>query len=78
MDYIVLPSFPELKKEMDRLKDITKLNKKYAKDIEDIYLCEDCSIYLLYKNVNKHYNSRSHICNSKITTPKSHKRLSNG
>ena len=55
MDYIVLPSFPELKKEMD----MNKL-KKEKRDITDTYFCEDCCIYLLLPNINKHYKTKTH------------------
>ena len=55
---IILPNFPELKIKMDQL----KLNKpKKEVDIHDTYFCDDCCIYLLYKNVNKHYKSKTHL-----------------
>ena len=55
---IMIPNFPELKKNMDQLK--LKKPKKEI-DILDKYFCDDCCIYLLYKNVNKHYKSNTHL-----------------
>ena len=52
-----LPTFPELKKKMDQLK-AQKKQKDY--ELTDRYLCEDCNIYLLYKNVNRHCVTRTH------------------
>jgi len=56
-DVIELPTFPELKKEMDRLKE-QKKQKDY--ELTDKYLCEDCNIYLLYKNINRHSVTKTH------------------
>ena len=55
---IMIPTFPELKKNMDQLK--LKKTKKEI-DILDKYFCDDCCIYLLYKNVNKHYKTNTHL-----------------
>ena len=57
---IILPNFPELKIKMDQLK-LNKVNPKKEVDILDTYFCDDCCIYLLYKNVNKHYKSKTHL-----------------
>jgi len=57
-DMIELPTFPELKKEMDSLK-AQKIKKEY--EPTEKYLCEDCNIYLLYKNINRHVTTRTHI-----------------
>ncbi len=56
-DVIELPTFPELKKEMDQLK-VQKKKKEY--EPTERYLCEDCNIYLLYKNINRHVTTRTH------------------
>lgn len=56
-DVIELPTFPELKKEMDQLK-AQKKKKEY--EPTERYLCEDCNIYLLYKNINRHVTTRTH------------------
>jgi len=56
-DVIELPTFPELKISMDKLKE-----EKHKKDYEptERYLCEACNIYLLYKNVNRHNGTKWH------------------
>ena len=56
-DIIELPTFPELKINMDKLK-AQKKKKEY--EPTERYLCEDCNIYLLYKNVNRHCATRTH------------------
>lgn len=56
-DLIELPKFPELKQQMDRLKE-QKKQKDY--ELTDKYLCEDCNIYLLYKNINRHSVTKTH------------------
>ena len=56
-DIIELPTFPELKQEMDKLKE-QKNQKDY--ELTDRYLCEACNIYLLYKNVNRHSVTKTH------------------
>jgi len=56
-DIIELPTFPELKQQMDRLKE-QKKQKDY--ELTDKYLCEDCNIYLLYKNINRHSVTKTH------------------
>jgi uncharacterized protein YlaI len=56
-DVIELPTFPELKKEMDQLK-VQKKKKEY--EPTERYLCEDCNIYLLYKNINRHVTTKTH------------------
>jgi hypothetical protein len=57
-DDIVIPTFPELKADMDKIKEKIK-EEKY--DPTDKYMCEACSIYLLYKNVNRHVTTKCHI-----------------
>ena len=56
-DVLQLPTFPELKQEMDKLKE-----EKHKKDYDptDKYMCEACNIYLLYKNVNRHRATKFH------------------
>lgn len=56
-DVLELPTFPELKKEMDQLKE-QKNQKDY--ELTDRYLCDDCNIYLLYKNINRHNLTKTH------------------
>jgi len=56
-DVLQLPTFPELKQEMDKLKE-QKKQKDY--ELTDRYLCEACNIYLLYKNVNRHSVTKTH------------------
>ena len=51
------PKFPELKADMDKLKE-EKNKKDY--ELTDRYLCEACNIYLLYKNVNRHCVTKTH------------------
>jgi len=57
---IEIPTFPELKAEMDKIKEKFKEQKKIDYDPTDKYMCEDCNIYLLYKNVNKHCSTKTH------------------
>ena len=56
-DIIELPTFPELKISMDKLKE-QKKKKEY--EPTERYLCEDCNIYLLYKNINRHCFTKTH------------------
>lgn len=58
IDDIVIPTFPELKADMDKIKEQIK-EEKY--DPTDKYMCEACNIYLLYKNVNRHRSTKIHI-----------------
>ena len=60
-DVLELPKFPELKKEMDKIKEQIKEQKKIDYDTIDKYICEACNIYLLYKNVNKHCATKTHV-----------------
>ena len=57
IDDIVIPTFPELKADMDKIKEKIK-EQKY--DPTDKYMCEACNIYLLYKNVNRHNQTKFH------------------
>ena len=57
-DVFELPKFPELKADMDKLKE-EKNKKDY--ELTDRYLCEACNIYLLYKNVTRHCATKTHV-----------------
>ena len=65
IDDISIPSFPELKTDMDQIKEKIKEQKKVDYDPTDKYMCEACSIYLLYKNVNRHNETKCHIIKEK-------------
>jgi uncharacterized protein YlaI len=56
-DVLELPTFPELKQEIDKLKE----QKKIDYEPTDKYMCEACNIYLLYKNVNRHNQTKFHL-----------------
>jgi len=57
---ISILTFPELKVDMDQIKEQIKTQKQDNLDPLDRYLCEDCNIYLLYKNVNRHNGTKCH------------------
>jgi hypothetical protein len=39
--------------------------EKYDLEPSDKYMCKACNIYLLYKNVNRHNETKTHIVNKK-------------
>ena len=62
---IKIPEFKDLKIEMDIIKaketDLKNEKQNVIYKSNDKYLCEDCNIYLLYKNINRHTKTKTHI-----------------